>query len=319
MTIIAHPPYIIQCNTRYYFQDMRITWGCAGEFTTGWIESRTYTINLPTCEEVCDAGEICTITLEARYKEIVRGRSCDECRINGGFGTKGLVARVTPNWGPWQAAGLQNPNDWSDGCEQELQDMLDGLVPEVDTFPLQAGDELFAAGCLDGIGNGCQCEFLGGSSIIEFPDHVGICYKRNALDTFTHYQVSASALCVLALHNDFDTGHTIVDAWQISGSMQMVLNLEGPPGGPAAWRQYYRCAKGEHEVQTGPVDLGLIDFSINSNEFCQKILQFYLGRNSSSTEVTVPPGPYDSTYFCANANIPHGTGFTSGSCNVEIL
>lgn len=320
LTITANPPFIAACGNLYFFKEMRITYGCDGALTTGWIESRTYTIVLPDCESGCPPDGICTIQLEAKYQAVLRGRNCDECRSLGGFGTKGLVATLSPSWGPWQASGLDDPSDWSDGCPSVLQDMLDDYAAQVQSFPMIAGDEIFGVDCLDGIGSGCTCEFLGASQMIITPDDVGLCYKRNVSDTYTKYQISANAMCYLSLHVEVIASlpHIIIDAWQIVGGMQIVVNLEGPPGGSVATRQYTRCAKGEHSVNVGPIDLGPFDDGIDSAEFCEKILQFYVGKSSASSLHSVPPDSYDADYFCANADIPHGSGFSSGTCNVTI-
>ncbi len=99
LSIWINPPAREKAGKYFFFKRMRITWGCDGEFTSGWIPSRVYTITLP----ICSAPEVCTIALEAEYESRTGGGlSCIACGYDAAsplWSEFPLVGVVTPSYG----------------------------------------------------------------------------------------------------------------------------------------------------------------------------------------------------------------------------
>ncbi len=124
LTIWITPPVVEKAGKYFFFKQMRITWGCDGEFTTGWIPSRAYTITLP----ICPAGEACTIELEAEYETRSGGDyACGGCAYDASsplWSEFPLLAQVAPTYG-------DNQNSDASGCFARAFELTDPSLPRI--------------------------------------------------------------------------------------------------------------------------------------------------------------------------------------------
>lgn len=148
LTISVRPPAVTKSGKYFFFKQMRITWGCDGEFTTGWIPTRAYTITLP----LCSPPEVCTIVLEAEYESNSGGDYvCGGCAYDAAsplWSQYPLIAQVSPTYGANQFVDTT-------GCFATAFDLVDPNLPR--TVALQR------------IGGASACDFTGSNGVTVDP------------------------------------------------------------------------------------------------------------------------------------------------------